>query len=63
MVPVPNRHPIGPRVRTEAQRGRAIDTDHIAITLQQACASADTRRRPLFAEITTKLHALQTAEA
>ncbi|MFZ2318274.1 MAG: leucine-rich repeat-containing protein kinase family protein [Pseudomonas sp.] len=31
--------------------------------LQQACASADTQHRPLFAEITTQLHALQTAVA
>ena len=32
-------------------------------SLQQACASTDTRSRPLFAEITAQLHALQTAEA
>lgn len=31
--------------------------------LQQACASADTQHRPLFAEITAQLHALQTAVA
>ena len=32
-------------------------------SLQQTCAATDTHRRPLFAEITAQLHALQTAEA